>query len=75
MPGWHDLPEATQLTLAREAIRRAVDTVANQAEQLAEEMEAGALDDRGGPDALRLFAALVREVNAGGGGGGVRGHA
>ena len=75
MPGWHDLPEATQLTLAREAIRRAVDTVANQAEQLAEEMEAGALDDRGGPDALRLFAALVREVNAGGGGAGVRGHA
>ena len=72
MPGWHDLPEATQLTLAREAIRRAVDTVASQAEQLAEEMEAGALDDRGGPDALRLFAALVREVN---GGGGVGGHA
>jgi hypothetical protein len=72
MPNWHDLPEATQLTLAREAIRRAVDTVATQAEELAEEMEAGALDDRGGPDALRLFAALVREVN---GGGRVGGHA
>ncbi len=63
MPAWHELPETTQLTLAREAIRRAVETVAGQAEQLAEEIEAGALADRGGPDALRLFAALVREVN------------
>lgn len=60
---WHALTDAQQLTLAREALRRAAEILAGQAELLAEEMEGGALLDRGGPEALRLFAALVRATN------------
>jgi len=57
---WHDLPHEIQLVLSREALRRATETLAEHAMLLAEEMERGALRDRGGPDALRLFAAVVR---------------
>ncbi|HYF09326.1 MAG TPA: hypothetical protein VD970_17020 [Acetobacteraceae bacterium] len=60
---WSDLPEDHQLFLAREALRRAAETLADHAELLAGEMEQGTLLDRGGPDALRLFAAVVRETN------------
>jgi hypothetical protein len=35
-------------------------TIVDQAEVLAVEMEAGSLSDRGGPEALRLLAAVVR---------------
>lgn len=66
MPGrgeWTDLPEEHQLFLAREALRRAAETLADHAEMLANEMEVGTLLDRGGPEALRLFAAVVRETN------------
>lgn len=49
-----------QLALACEAVNRAADTLAEHAELLAIEMETGALRDRGGPHALRLFAAVVR---------------
>ena len=54
------LSEDLQIALSREALTRAAVTVAAQAEMLAEEMERGGLADRGGPDALRLFAAVVR---------------
>ncbi len=57
---WNLISEALQLFLAREALRRASDAIAGQAEVLAEEMEAGSLIDRGGPGALRLLAAVVR---------------
>jgi hypothetical protein len=57
---WSDLSNDLQLTLAREAMRRAVQAIAAQADILAEEMEAGHLQDRGGPEALRLFAAVIR---------------
>ena len=57
---WDGLPEELQLRLAREALRRAASTIAGQAETLAGEIEAGALTDRGGPEALRLLAAVVR---------------
>ena len=57
---WTKLSTDLQLTLAREALRRAAQTIAFQAETLAEEMETGRLSDRGGPDALRLLAAVVR---------------
>lgn len=57
---WNKLSDALQLTLSQEALRRAADTIAGQAEVLAEEMECGALMDNGGPDALRLLAAVVR---------------
>ncbi len=45
---------------SREALHRASTTIAVQAEVLADEMECGGLADRGGPDALRLFAAVIR---------------
>lgn len=57
---WCLLAEPMQLALSREALRRAAETLAEHAELLAGEMEDGALLDRGGPDALRLFAAVVR---------------
>jgi hypothetical protein len=60
---WNTLPEEMQLVLSREALRRAAETLAEHAELLAEEMEQGTLTDRGGPDALRLFAAVVRATN------------
>jgi hypothetical protein len=60
---WKMLPDEIQLVLSREAMRRAADTLAEHAEMLAAEMEDGALRDRGGPDALRLFAALVRTTH------------
>jgi Mor family transcriptional regulator len=60
---WSSLPDELQLALSREALRRAAETLADHAEILAREMEQGALLDRGGPDALRLFAAVVRATN------------
>lgn len=62
--GWHALPDDLQLVLAREAMMRAASTLADQAELLAFEMEEGTLRDCGGPDALRLFAAIIRAINA-----------
>jgi hypothetical protein len=57
---WTLLSDDLQLTLSREALRHAAQTIADQAEALADEMECGMLADRGGPEALRLLAALVR---------------
>ncbi len=57
---WALLSEPLQLAVAREALARAAETIAGQAMVLAEEMEEGALPNRGGPEALRLFAAVVR---------------
>lgn len=57
---WNRLPEQLQLALAREALHRAATMIAAQAEVLAEEIENGGLADHGGPEALRLFAAVVR---------------
>lgn len=61
LANWDLLSEPLQLALAREAMRLAATTIAEQAEVLAEEMEAGALNDYGGPNALRLLAAVVRD--------------
>ena len=57
---WNCLSDETQLLISREALRRAVAAFAGQAEVLAAQIEAGILDDRGGPDALRLLAAITR---------------
>jgi hypothetical protein len=57
---WSRLSEDQQIELSREALCLAAANVACQAELLADEMESGNLADRGGPDALRLFAAVVR---------------
>lgn len=57
---WDILPNDLQLTLAQRALSRAAATLAVQAEVLAEEIDRGNLSDRGGAEALRLFAAVVR---------------
>ena len=57
---WNVLSDSTQLTLSREALRHAAETIAGQAETLAQEIESGTLSDRGGADALRLLAAVIR---------------
>ena len=57
---WNALPDELQLELAAQALLRAAETLAGQAECLATEIEEGTLADQGGPDALRLFAAVVR---------------
>lgn len=62
---WELITEETRLRLAREALRLATTTVAVEAAQLAAEMEAGRLADRGGPDALRLLVAMLQAATAG----------
>jgi hypothetical protein len=57
---WNALSDDAQVALAREALIRASKMLARHAEALAREMEAGHVGDRGGPDALRLFAAVIR---------------
>ena len=63
LPHWHTVPDDLQLVLARAALDCAATTLAEHAELLALEMEAGTLADRGGPDALRLFANVVRATS------------
>ena len=58
--GWNNLPDELQLALASAALTRAAANIAAQAEVLADEFDCGNLADRGGADALRLFAAVVR---------------
>jgi hypothetical protein len=72
---WNALSEDLQLLLSREALRRAVETVAGQAELLAAEMEEGRLADLGGAEALRLLAAVARATGESALGGAVAGHA
>ncbi len=59
---WQTLPDDLQTALAQEALRRAALILAEQAELFATQFAGGVLDDRGATDALRLFAALVRET-------------
>lgn len=59
---WNTLPETLQLHVAQQAFRQAVDTIASQADVLAGEFEAGTLSDRGGADALKLLATIVRAL-------------
>ncbi len=61
---WPDLTDDHQLVLAREALRRAAETMADHADLLAAEIERGTLLDQGGPEALRLFANVVRTTNS-----------
>ena len=60
MGDWNNLSDDLQLILSREALHHAARTIASQAEQLAAEFDAGTLHDRGGAEALRLLAAVVR---------------
>jgi hypothetical protein len=70
---WNLLSDELQLMVSREALRRAADILAEQADDLASEMETGTLSDRGGPEALRLLASVVR--GSGGANYAVVGHA
>jgi hypothetical protein len=63
LPVWNNLSDELQLVLAHEALTRAAANIASQAEVLADEFECGNLADRGGADALRLFAAVVRAAD------------
>jgi hypothetical protein len=63
LDSWSLLSEELQLALSREALRRASILIADQADELAIEMEIGGLADRGGAEALRLLAAMVRFAN------------
>ena len=63
---WDSLSDDAQLLLARQALHRAAESITRQAECLAGEMEDGAVPDRGGPEALRLLAAIVRATGPGG---------
>ena len=60
---WNLMTDELQLALSREALRRAAETLAEHAGCWRCEMEHGTLNDRGGPDALRLFAAVVLATN------------
>jgi len=57
---WNQLTDEMQLALTRQALQRAAETIASQAEMLAGEMDCGAIEDQGGAEALRLLAAVVR---------------
>jgi hypothetical protein len=57
---WNTLSDELQLAIAAEALRKAAEIIACQAETLAEEMDDGALPDRGGSNALRLVAEIIR---------------
>jgi hypothetical protein len=57
---WNFLSDELQLVLSQEALRRAGEIIAGQAEMLAGEIEDGFLIDRGGAEALRLLADVVR---------------
>ena len=61
---WNILSDEAQLTLARAALARAAQTIASQAEILADEIDTGALTDPGGADALRMLAAVVRSAES-----------
>ena len=61
---WCALSDDVQLALAQSAMQRAAETIAKQAEILAGVIEAGELSDYGGPDALRLLAAVVRSTRS-----------
>jgi len=60
---WHAMSEDLQTALAQQAMHQAAMIVAEQAEMFARQFRSGTLQDRGAEDALRLFAALLRETS------------
>jgi hypothetical protein len=60
---WNLLSDDVQLALSRQALRRAAELIAGQADTLAEQIDAGIIADRGGPEALRLLASLLRTLD------------
>jgi hypothetical protein len=60
---WHAMSDALQTALAAQAMHRAALVIAEQAEMFSRQFGAGVLQDRGAEDALKLFAALLRETS------------
>jgi hypothetical protein len=60
---WDAISDELQTALAQQAMHRAALIVAEQAEMFARQFTSGTLEDRGAEDALRLFAALLRETS------------
>ena len=60
---WNLLSDQMQLVLAKEAFRQALVRIIDNAGSLAGAMEVGAIVDRGGPEALRLFVSVVTETH------------
>ncbi len=56
------LSEGLRLSLARDAMREAAETIARQADILATAIDDGDLPDHGGGAALRLFAESIRSM-------------
>jgi hypothetical protein len=61
---WHSISEELQLALAKQAMRRASVIIADQADLFAVQFANATLQDRGAAEAIRLFAALLRETSA-----------
>jgi hypothetical protein len=61
---WHSISEDLQLALAKQAMRQAATIIADQADLFAIQFATATLQDRGAADALKLFAALLRETSA-----------
>jgi hypothetical protein len=61
---WHSISEDLQLALAKQAMRQAATIIADQADLFAIQFITATLQDRGAADALKLFAALLRETSA-----------
>jgi hypothetical protein len=57
---WNTLSNEMQVVIAHKSLCRAARLLARQSELLAEGIEAGHIPDRGGAEALRLNAAIVR---------------
>jgi hypothetical protein len=61
---FEQLSEGLRLSLARDAMREAAETIARQADILAVAIDEGDLPDHGGGAALRLFAESIRSMGA-----------
>lgn len=57
---WDMLSDELQVALARAALSRAAEELADHADVMAQEMDDGLIADRGGPNALRLFGTILR---------------
>jgi hypothetical protein len=61
---WERLSDGLRVSLARDAMREAAESIARQAEAIAGAIDEGDLPDHGGPNALRLFAESIRSMGA-----------
>ena len=60
MDQWTCLPTPVRLWVAESAMARAAKLLAKEAESLAAEIDDDLISDRGGAEALRYFARIIR---------------